>query len=231
MEILNLITSDLLYDLARGPLVWISFLILILGTIYRTVKLFSFTRKKKNAWPVSLPKKKAPDGDTDKSAPLIPKWKFTVFGAHPVMISVSTVFHVILFIAPIFLLAHNIMLDEAVGFSLCSFPEKVTDYMTIVFLVCGLFFLLRRIFIARVRAISSVYDYIIWCITVAPFLTGFLSYYQVFDYKTMIILHMLSGELMLAAAPFTKIFHMVFFFFGRFVLVTQHTIGKGSRTW
>ena len=42
---------------------------------------------------------------------------------------------------------------------------------------------------------------------------------------------MLTGELMLIAIPFTKIYHMVFFFIGRFVLIHQHTLGKGSRTW
>ncbi len=237
MELLNFFTSDFLYDLARGPMVWISFIIFLIGSIYRTIRFISFTRKKEFPQLFKAPKKKAPKKKAppkvidDVVPPPINTFKFTVFGRHPVVLTVSVVFHLILFIAPIFLLAHNILFDEAIGISLCSFPEKITDYMTIIFLVCALFFLLRRIFVSQVRAISSFYDYIILFITVAPFATGLLAYYQIFDYKAVIILHMLAGELMLIAAPFTKIFHMVFFFFGRFVLVNEHTIGRGSRTW
>jgi nitrate reductase gamma subunit len=162
---------------------------------------------------------------------LIEKLKLTVLGTSPVTIIVSFIFHCCLIIVPLFLLAHNILIEDAIGFSLFSFSEKTTDGLTVVFLLCGLYFLTRRLFLPRVRAITTFYDFVILSITVAPFLTGFLAYYQLFDYRTIIILHMLAGELMLVAIPFTKVFHMIFFFVGRFVLVNQHTIGRGSRTW
>ena len=233
METLTILTLDFWYDLARGPLVWMSFIVLILGCIYRTIRFLSFTSKKSNDYLSPAQKKKIVKTASEKSflQRVIGPLKFTVLGIHPVVIIVSIVFHLILFIAPIFLLAHNILIDEAIGTSLVSFSEKTTDYMTIVFLACALFFVFRRIFSARVRAITSFYDYLILCITAAPFLTGFLAYYQIFDYKLIVTLHMLSGEKMLVAAPFTKIFHMVFFFFGRFILASEHTLGKGSRTW
>jgi hypothetical protein len=65
-----------------------------------------------------------------------------------------------------------------------------------------------------------------------PFLSGFLAYHQIFDYPTMIMIHMLSGELMLMAIPFTKLSHMIFFFFNRFYVVNEHTLGgRGKRVW
>jgi nitrate reductase gamma subunit len=44
----------------------------------------------------------------------------------------------------------------------------------------------------------------------APFITGFLVYYQWFGYQTLLILHILSGEIMLVAIPFTRLSHMLF---------------------
>ncbi|MFZ5571093.1 MAG: hypothetical protein ACOZF0_11850 [Thermodesulfobacteriota bacterium] len=235
MDISNILTADYIYNLARGPLVWISLLICIIGSVARTLQLLSYTRTKKideKADLSSIGKKPPAKKFSLKDLPdLVASLKHTILAVSPVTILVSLCFHICLIIVPVFLLAHNILIEDAVGFSLFSFSEAFSDGLTFVFLLCGLFFLSRRIFLPRVRAITTLYDYVVLLITVAPFLTGFLAYYQVFDYKTMIILHMLAGELMLVSIPFTKIFHMFFFFVGRFLLVNQHTIGKGSRTW
>lgn len=233
MEIQTLLTLDLWYDLARGPLVWISFTILILGCTYRTRLFLSLTRAKRDNFFSLVQKKKNAKALSEKNffQRVIGPLKFTIHGLHPMVVSVSIVFHLILFLTPIFLLAHNVLLDEAMGFRLVSFSEKTTDYMTVVFFACALFFLFRRIFSARVRAITSFSDYMMLGIATIPFVTGFCAYHQIFDYKLIVTLHMLSGELMLVAATFTKIFHMVFFFFGRFILVNEHTLGKGSRRW
>jgi nitrate reductase gamma subunit len=235
MEFSNLLTSDIIYNLARGPLVWISILVCIVGTIVKTLRLVALTKKYQVDGSIDFgrPKKAQPKaGFTLKNLPeTIEKLKLTVLGTSPVTVVVSFIFHCCLILVPLFLLAHNILIEEAIGFSIFSLPEKAADGLTMVFLICGAYFLSRRLFMPRVRAITTFYDYVILFITVAPFLTGFLAYYQYFDYKTIIILHMLAGELMLVAIPFTKVFHMVFFFIGRFVLVNQHTIGKGSRTW
>lgn len=235
MELSSIFTADYLYDLARGPLVWISALVFLIGTIIRTFRLYSLTRKMEIDDKIDFGKPKKKPAKKKFSAADIPvyieKLKLSIVGTSPATIIISFIFHLCLIIVPIFLLAHNILLEEAVGFSLVSFSEDTANFLTIIFLVGGCYFLFRRIFLPRVRAITTFYDYIILMITVAPFVTGFLAYYQYFDYKTVIVLHMLAGELMLIAIPFTKIFHMIFFFFGRFVLVNQHTIGKGSRTW
>jgi nitrate reductase gamma subunit len=48
----------------------------------------------------------------------------------------------------------------------------------------------------------------------------------------VILLHMLAGEIMLMAIPFTKLVHMPFFFINRFLLVHENTFGAGgSRIW
>ena len=162
---------------------------------------------------------------------LVAAMKHTVLAKNPVTIILSSMFHVCLFAAPLFLLAHNMMIKRFMGVSLFSFSEQATNILTIIFLVCASYFLARRVFSSRVRAVTSFGDYLILAVTALPFLTGLLAYYQIYDYRLMIVLHMLSGELMLVAAPFTKIFHMVFFFVARFMIIGQHTLGKGSRVW
>ncbi len=214
---------------------WMSLVLCIAGTIVRTIQFISLTTVEKRNTRVQkiapTKQKSAHNFPMNRFFRFLSDLKLTILGTSPVTILVSSIFHICLIITPIFLLAHNILIEQAIGFSLFSFSERFTNWLTFIFLICAAFFLIRRIFLPRLRAISSFYDYMILLIITAPFLTGCLAYYQVFDYEILIILHMLSGELMLIAIPFTKIYHMVFFFIGRFVLIHQHTLGKGSRTW
>jgi nitrate reductase gamma subunit len=147
------------------------------------------------------------------------------------MAIVSFVFHLCLFIAPIFAMGHSLVLYESWGFSFLSLPDGLIDLLTIIFLLCSFFFLVRRIIIPRVQAISSPYDYFLLFITAAPFLTGFFAFHQWFDYKTVITLHLLAGQAMLIAIPFTKLGHMVFFFFIRILLGSEYSFWRGNRTW
>ncbi len=227
MPILNFLTSDTMYNLARGPFVRAAFVLFAAGCLIRIIRVLSLTKKWEPGWsiPQSMEKSKTPIGKSHF------RIKLTIFGTNPAIMTVSTVFHVLIFISPIFLLAHNILLQEAIGVSFFSLPQGLSNIIAFIILGCGVFFLFRRIFLQRMRAISSIYDYLILFIVIIPFLTGLLAFYQVYDYRLMVVLHMLSGELVLAAIPFTKIFHMVFFFVGRFVLVDQYTLGKGTRTW
>ncbi len=98
-------------------------------------------------------------------------------------------------------------------------------------LVGVVFFLVRRLAIPRVRLVSSLEDFVVLLVTGAPFLTGFMAYHQWGDYRTMVTLHILAGELMLVAIPFTKLGHMIFFFFARIFFGSEFSLWRGSREW
>jgi len=224
-----------MYDFIRGPLVWIAFLVFILGTIYQVVRFYRLSRPKER-YQVRVPFGKPPKEPDEKPAePELTWWqcvKLSVVGVNPVMVSVTTVFHLALVLTPFFVLGHNVLLDLAWHASLPSLPEAVADGLTMIVIAGGIFFLLRRIFLDRVRAISTAYDYVVLLIATAPFITGFLAYHHLFDYDTVILLHMLAGEIMLMAVPFTKLVHMPYFFINRFVLVHENTlVAGGSRIW
>jgi len=219
-----------MYELARGPLVWISLVVFLLGTVYQVFRFYALSRKVVKAAPLPSPKKKKGFSPA-RIRHLLKQVRHTVFALHPVTMAVSVVFHTLLFVVPLFLLGHTELITISTGLPLWSLPEQVSDKLAIVVLACCVFFLLRRIFLARVRSISSVYDYLVLLLAIVPFWTGFLAYHQIGDYRHIMTGHMISGELMLMAIPFTKLTHMIFFFLNRFLIVNEHTLGKGSRVW
>ena len=223
-----------MYDFVRGPLLWISFIVLTCGVVYRIVQLFLITRKKDDVLfsAGNLAKKNSADCAPDEvKTEIVISFQNTLLGKHPVMAIVTTVFHSCLFVVPLFLLAHSLALYESWGFTFLSLPDFMCDLLTIVCLLCMGFFLIRRLFVPRVKAVSSFYDYLLLFITVAPFLTGFFAYHQWFDYNTIITLHILAGEIMFLAVPFTKLGHMMFFFFVRIFIGSEYSFTRGSRTW
>ena len=221
-----------MYDFARGPLMWVAAIVFAAGVFYRMVQLFVLTRKKEPLLYAGGGTERAVGRSAEeRKLERLAAFQNSLLGRHPVVAIVSTVFHTCLFMAPVFLVAHNLLLYESWGFSFMSLPDAVCDVMTVILLAGGLFFLLRRLVVPQVAAVSSPYDYILLLVTTAPFLTGFFAYHQLFDYRTVLILHMLSGELMLVAVPFTKLGHMVFFFFVRLLVGGEYSLGRGNRTW
>jgi nitrate reductase gamma subunit len=220
-----------MYELARGPLMWAATVIFLAGIIYRLVQLYLLTRKKKRVLYSAAPVKPKDRTPEERKMDLIIAFKHSLLGTHPIMAIISTIFHSFIFIIPLFLLGHNLLLYESWGLSLFSLPDWLCDTLTAIFILIGLFFLLRRLIVPQVRIISTAYDYLVLGITVAPFVSGFFAYHQWFDYKTVITIHMLVGELMLMVIPFTKIGHMVFFFFVRIFIGSEYSFGRGSREW
>ncbi|MCF8068025.1 MAG: respiratory nitrate reductase subunit gamma [Desulfobacterales bacterium] len=218
-----------MYDFIRGPFAWAALIIFVIGTIFQLVRYFSLSKKAGIVHYKTIPAQKTPESAVQ--LPFMARVKLTILGVSPVTVITSTVFHVLLIITPIFLVAHGVLTDVAWGFSIPAFSEGFSDFLTIVVMICGAYFLLRRIFSARVRAITTLYDYIIWVIAFAPFITGFMAYHHMFNYNVMITLHIFFGGLMLIAIPFTKLVHMFYFFINRFLMKSEHTFGKGSRTW
>jgi nitrate reductase gamma subunit len=223
-----------MYELVRGPLVWVSLIVFIIGTIFQVFRFFALSRKVSISphVPLQPPKKDLPRWYTPgRLKAFFKKAAGTVLAVNPVTVVVSTIFHILLLFVPLFLLGHNELIELALGARLPSISEHASDLLTFIFLLCCAFFLYRRIFLARVRALTSFYDYLVLALATVPFLSGFLAYHQIYDYRTMMIIHMLSGELMIMAVPFTKLTHMIFFFLNRFLVVNEHTLGKGNRSW
>jgi nitrate reductase gamma subunit len=216
----------------EGKLISIAVLVFIIGLLFQAFRFFKLTRKKEWGSPPltveTKPQKKTAGQWIQQGLHAL---NGTLWKTEPTLTLVTSVFHVFLMVTPLFLLGHNLLLDQSWGVSLFSLPEPLSDFLTLIVILCGAYFLGRRLFLARVRAISSFYDYLILLIAVAPFLTGFLAYHQWFDYNTILFLHILSGVVMLITIPFTKLGHMLFFFLYRFFIGSEYSFVRGSRTW
>jgi len=217
-------------DFIRGQLISIALIIFILGLIFQLIQFFKLTRKKEWVYPpLEIKSEKKSAGQWISSC--FDSLNGTLWKTDPLVTIVTSVFHVFLIGVPIFLLGHNLLLDQSWGLRLWSLPESMTDVFTLVVLICLVFFLARRLFLARVRAITTLYDYVILLIAVAPFLTGYFAYHQWFHYETVMTIHILAGEVMLITIPFTKLGHMLFFFLYRFFIGNEYSFAKGARAW
>jgi len=207
----DFIRDPSLYNLVRGPLVWVAFFLFIGGTVYQVRAMILLAKKEKTVEPYM---------DLKFSLRSLLHWVIPFFSVNwrkrPVITIVTFLFHIGLVFTPIFLLSHNILWRESWGITWWSLPEWIADIMTLIVIFCCVFFFLRRVFASEVRFVTYDSDYLILVIAFMPFMTGFLAYHQLLlPHKTMVILHILFGEIMLIAIPFTRLGHMFYFFLTR----------------
>jgi len=115
--------------------------------------------------------------------------------------------------------------------SLWSMPDFTADAATVICILSGIFLLLRRLIRPEVRILTEPRDYSLLLMTLLPFITGFLAYHQLGNYRIMMYLHMLSAEILLILIPFTKLSHMILFFFTRAFIGFEMGSRRGTRTW
>jgi nitrate reductase gamma subunit len=204
------------YTFVEGPLLWIAFMVFIIGSLLRVAMFLVASTKK------------------DKIIYQHFSWKYvfaTLFrwllpinksvAKNPIYTILGYIFHICLVVVPIWLGGHIYLWEESrFEWSWTPIPDWLADWMTIILLFIALFFLLRRIFSADIRLLSGFADYLLIVVTALPFLTGYFLSHGTLDGigflgDNMTLIHMLSGELMLILIPFTKLSHFVLFFISR----------------
>jgi nitrate reductase gamma subunit len=150
---------------------------------------------------------------------------------HPVMTVVAFLFHGCLFVVPIFLSAHIILFKESWNISWWWLPDPAADIMAMIVIGCCLFFMGRRIFLKEVRYLTSISDYLVLAVVVAPFISGLWVYHQWVAFPVVMIIHIVSGEIMLMIIPFTKLSHMLFFPFTRGYIGSEFGAVRHSKDW
>jgi nitrate reductase gamma subunit len=140
-------------------------------------------------------------------------------------------FYSCLILTPLFLLAHAVLWYDSWQIEWWSLPDTVADPMTIIVIVSGLFLYIRRIIAPEIRALTSLSDVFLLLIVLLPFVTGYLAYHQWFAYKSILIIHILSGEILIVAIPFTRLSHMLFFFLTRAYTGSEFGNVRNIRDW
>ena len=217
-----------MYELVTGPLAWLSFTIFVVGLLYRLVAYIRGLN-----WQMDRVTYTVNVAYGIKGALRSIFFWLVPFGTHswrfyPGFTVLVFVFHLCLLVTPIFLAGHNVLLLERWGFSLPTLPEALTDKMTVALIVAAVFIVLRRIALPEVRILTKPYDLLVLATGVAPFLTGFLAYHHIGNYDFWIVAHVLCGEIMLVAIPFTKLSHFLLFYLSRAQLGMDYGIKRGG---
>ena len=218
---------DDLYAFLIGPALWVAFIVFLGGLCLRVTFLYGLSKDRDKVVYNHVDMRW---GMRSIFHWLIP-WGSVSMRNQPVFTLMFFLFHICLFAVPLFLLAHNMMWQEAFGISLPSMGDGTADILTIVFLVSFLFLFARRIVRPEVRILTTAWDYTLLLLTGIPFVTGFLAYHQVGDYKTLLILHILFAEILLIVIPFSKLAHIILFFFSRAFIGFEFGGRRGARTW
>jgi nitrate reductase gamma subunit len=217
-----------MYEFVTGPLAWIAFLTFFFGLIWRLVWYVRGLN-----WQADRVTYTHNVSYGIRGALRSIGFWLLPFGTHswryyPGFTVLVFIFHIGLLVTPIFLLGHNLLLQERWGFSLPSLPGGLADALTVAMLLAALFILLRRIALPQVRILTTAYDILLLVVATAPFLTGFLAHHQIGDYNFMLLLHIVFGEIMLIAIPFTKLSHFLLFFLSRAQIGMDFGIKRGG---
>ncbi len=216
-----------IYLFVTGPLAWIAFILFFGGWLYRLITMLYLVNK------------------TEKFIFTYMSWKYGLrsilrwlipfatvnWRRRPALTVVTFAFHICLLITPIFLLSHVILWDESWNISWWTLPDSLADFMTIIVIASCVYFLIRRLVTPEVQFVTDASDYVILAMVAAPFVTGFIAYHQWFGYQWMVILHIISGEILLAAIPFTRLSHMIFSPFTRAYMGSEFGKIRHAQDW
>ncbi len=192
-------------DFIMGPMVWISALIFLFGLVFKFIRIIKEVNEKEKFIFTYMTVKHSLRSIGAWVIPFFPK----ITRERPVFYSISYLFHVLLFALPLFLASHIILVEESFQISWLAFRDPLADVLTLLVILALVFFGIRRAMVPEVRFLTSYKDYGLLLIVLMPFLTGFLAYHQFFLYQWMMIVHVLSGELMLIVIPFSRFSHMI----------------------
>lgn len=215
-----------MYDFVRGPLVWIALIAFFGGLVIRIAWMVHTITKDKTV----VPAMSARFGLRSILHWLLPFGSRSM-RSRPFFSGLSYAFHLCLLILPLLVMGHVMLWQQSWGLTWWSLPPLLADAMTAFVIFAGGVFLLRRIMAPEVRNVNTWKDYVVLGITIAPFATGFIAYHQWLPYRTLIILHMVSGALWLIAIPFSWLQHMFMFFFSRAFMGSEFGAVRNARDW
>ena len=216
-----------IYDFVTGPLAWAAFLIFIGGTLFRIVRMAVLAREKDIAVYAYM----SPYHASRSILHWIVPYASTNMKKHPLFTFVSFLFHICVLAIPLFLLAHVVLVKESWDVSWWVLPELLADVLTIAVVGACIFFAVRRCIQPEVRFLTSASDFVLLALVAAPFITGFWAQHQYIGYRVMTIVHILSGELLLVAIPFTRLSHMFMFPFTRGYMGSEFGAIRHAQDW
>ena len=107
----------------------------------------------------------------------------------------------------------------------------LADAMALWVMLACLYFICRRLVVPEVKKVSRPGDVVLLIIILLTFLSGFLAHHQWGPYRPILILHIISSEVLLVTLPFSKLAHMLFFYFSRAYMGAEYGKTLKARDW
>ena len=215
-----------IYELVRGPLAWVALIVFVAGSLYRIISMLVTGKKE----PALYPSTSFSGALRSILHGLIP-FGSTYMRRQPLFAIVTVSFHLCAIILPLFLLAHIVLWYESWRILWWSLPDLLADLMAVWVILACIYFLGRRWVVPEVKKVTRPSDTLLPAIILLTFLTGFLAYHQWGPYRPIMILHVLAGEILLIAIPFSKLGHMLFFMFSRAYMGAEFGKVLRAREW
>ncbi len=196
---------------AKGPGFGIAAVLFALGTAERLMEILWLGRKADLARP------------RGQAAPQAARTLLARFLPAPGMLARAPVVHVggyafhLGLAVVVFLYAPHIALVRGLfHLGWAGLPGGVVDGVTALTLAAMLAVLAARLADPVKRLLSDAGDYFAWAVTFLPLLTGLLAVNRLLlPFQSMLALHLLSVELLLATFPATRLVHAVTFVLAR----------------
>jgi len=215
-----------MYEIIRGPLVWIAFIGFFGGLLYRLISMGLSAKKERVVFPTLSAR---------YGARSLLHWLVPFAGRntrlHPVYTTVSFAFHICLLVTPLFAMGHAVLWRESWGINWWGLPEKVTDVMTLAVVAACVFFIIRRLIRPEVRNVSFPSDFLLALLVLLPFASGYVAHQQWLPYQQTLIVHGLSGVACLLLVPWTRLVHLLWFAFTRAYMGSEFGAVRHARDW
>ena len=200
-------------EFAEGPLFAFTFLLMILGLSRHVIVQFYLLAIKKGR---RL-------GDVGWSGVLKDTltWIVPIRHISPgsrLFSAASFLMHIGLLIVPLLLVDHIARWESCLSVDLPAIGRGLADFLTLFTIGCILVLLACRTLVPRQRVVSRRTDYGTLVLVLLPFASGYLACHprvNPFPWDAIMLVHLLSAEALFVAMPFSKLAHVVVFFFDR----------------
>lgn len=196
----------------RGPGFQIATIIFIGGIIIRLLETLLLGR------PANLAEAKGPATScglktiVTRSVPDVSKFRSASF-----TIVAGYTFHIGLLVTLFFFAPHILLFRDITGFSWPSLPTPIIDALTVISIIALLAVLVHRLTNRVLRRLSNIEDWVVWCVTIAPLITGYIAFHRIgLTAPTLLAIHILSVEILMIVFPFTKLMHAFTLFIARY---------------
>lgn len=215
-------------DFLYGPLLYIAVAVFVIGMIARVVLYINGLSQKLDRVAYKPQMGLGLKGAFHSIIKWIIPGGTRAWRINPFMTAVFFMFHIGMVLLPLFLLQHAVVIEYMFGISLPALPGPLADFLSVVALLGLLGLAYRRFANPNAKALTTKQDWFVLIVAGLPLITGIMFRFSVSSYAFWEFAHILTAEIFLIVAPFTKLSHIVLFFMSRAQIGMDFAIKRGG---